>query len=89
MQSPPLELVLDLAHMAARNLLRAQGEADFDTISEVTRDAVDRLGDAGPLIFTAALFAGAECFRRHILRQRSAIDSAVRLLDSLNARLAG
>lgn len=84
MQSPPLELVLDVAHLASRNLLRCTGEADDDTISEITRGLVDRLGDAGPLIFTAALYAGAETFRRHILRQRSVIDSGVRLLDRLH-----
>lgn len=84
MQSPPLELVLDVCHIGARNLLRAQGEADADTISEITRGLVDRLGDLGPLAFTVAVFGVAECFRRHILRGRSALDSAIRLLDGLH-----
>lgn len=84
MQSPSLELVLDVAHIASRNLLRARGEADQDTISEVCRGVVDRLGDAGPLVLTAALYGGVEAFRRHILRDRSAVDSAIRLLDGLH-----
>ena len=80
MQSPPLELVLDVLHIGSRNLIRNLGDPDQDTISEITRGVVDRLGDVGPLAFTVALFAGAEGFRRHILRDRSAIDSAIRVL---------
>lgn len=67
MQSPPLELVLDVLHLGTRNLIRNQGDADHDTISEITRAAVVRLGKHGPLIFTVLLYAAAEGFRRHIL----------------------
>ncbi len=67
MQSPALEAGLDIAHLAVRNLLRAQGPPDFDTFSEVNRELVRRLGKFGPLIFTIGLFGGAEIYRRHIL----------------------
>lgn len=68
MQSPPIELVLDVVHLGARNLIRDVGEADEDTISEITRGLVRRLPH-GELIFTVVLFAGAELFRRHILKE--------------------
>ena len=90
MQSPPLELVLDVGHITARNLLRCTGEADEDTISEIVRGIVDRAGVLGPLAFTVGLYAGAECFRRHILRDRHAlvpvVGLSIRALDALHRR---
>lgn len=83
MQSPPLELVLDVGHITARNLLRCTGEADEDTISEITRGIVDRLGPAGPLLFTGVLYVGAEVFRRHILKDRTLLVATIRTLDAL------
>lgn len=70
MQSPPLELVLDVAHLATRNLIRDAGDPDNDTISEITRALVLR-SPFGPLLFTAGIYAAAEGFRRHILKGRS------------------
>lgn len=70
MQSPPLELVLDVMHLGTRNLIRNHGDADGDTISEITRSFVHRYR-WGPLIFSVAVFAAAEGFRQHILNQRS------------------
>lgn len=67
MQSPPVELVLDLTHLAARNLLRAGGPADGDTISEITRSVVRRTphGDA---VLAVALAVAAAGFWWHICR---------------------
>lgn len=70
MQSPPIELVLDVAHLATRNLLRDVGDPDNDTISEITRGLV-LSSPFGPLLFTVGIYAAAEGFRRHILKGRS------------------
>lgn len=70
MQSPPLELVLDVVHLGTRNLLRNVGDPDDDTASEIIRARVLRYR-WGPLLFTAGIYAGAEGFRRHILKGRS------------------
>lgn len=67
MNSPPLELVLDVAHIGARNLLRNHGTADGDTISEITRGIVERLGPAGPPLLAVALAAASTGFFVHIV----------------------
>lgn len=69
MQSPPLELVLDVVHLGARNLIRDVGEADDDTISEITRGVVRRLPH-GELILAGALVVSGIGFWRHICRPR-------------------
>lgn len=43
MQSPPLELVLDVVHLATRNLVRNVGDPDDDTISEIIRGVTNKL----------------------------------------------
>ena len=67
MQSPPAEWTILIGSLAALDYVRSRGEADHDTLSEVVRNAVYR-HDAGPLLFTVALFGGAELLRRHILK---------------------
>lgn len=67
MQSPPLELVLDVVHLGTRNLVRARGEADEDTISEITRGVVYRLPH-GEALLAVALAVGGVGFWRHICR---------------------
>lgn len=54
MQSPPLELVLDVVHLGARNVIRNAGDADDDTISEITRGVVRRTR-GGPLLLALGL----------------------------------
>ncbi|RNL66225.1 hypothetical protein EFK50_00955 [Nocardioides marmoriginsengisoli] len=70
MQSPPLELVLDVVHLGARNLLRNRGDADGDTISEITRSVKDQIpyGDQVLAVALAALAAG---YWVHICRPRT------------------
>lgn len=69
MQSPPAELVLDITHLAARNLLRNTGPADGDTISEITRWVKDQIPH-GDVVLAGALAAAAVGFWRHICRPR-------------------
>jgi hypothetical protein len=66
MQSPRAEYLLFGAGFAAFDYMRARGEADGDTLSEVTRDLVAR-HPHGPAIFTVLLFGACAGFRRHIL----------------------
>lgn len=65
MQSPPLEWTLDITHLVARNLLRNQGEPDFDTLSEVVRAGVKKLGRHGPMVLDLAIVGGAIALRQH------------------------
>lgn len=65
MQSPPLEWTLDITHLVARNLIRNQGEPDLDTLSEVVRTGVKKLGRHGPLILDAGIVLGAVALRQH------------------------
>lgn len=71
MQSPPAEWAILTGGMVATwagvDLMRAHGEADGDTASEVVRDLVDRT-PAGVLLFDAALILGGLAFRRHIVK---------------------
>lgn len=69
MQSPPVEWVLGIGYLATLDYLRSRGEADGDTLSEVTRSFVRR-HPAGDAVFTIALFGGAEVLRRHILKEK-------------------
>ena len=67
MQSPPVEWVMGIGYLAAIDYIRSRGEADGDTLSEVTRNFVRR-HPRGDVLFTVGLFGGAEILRRHILR---------------------
>jgi hypothetical protein len=65
-KSAPAEWVLFGAHLVVLDVIRARGEADFDTASECIRAAVAR-HRFGPAVFTTALAGGALWFHRHIL----------------------
>lgn len=67
MQSPPAEWAIAIGHLAVLDYMRSRGDADHDTLSEVTRGLVER-HPRGELIFTAALAGGALWFHRHIVR---------------------
>lgn len=67
MQSPPMEWTLAIGHLAALDYLRARGDADHDTLSEVIRNIVARIPH-GEAAFTAVLIGGVFCFRWHILK---------------------
>ena len=67
MQSPPMEWSVWLAALGTIDYLRSRGDADGDTISEVTRNLVRR-HPRGDLIFNIGIFVGAEMLRRHIVR---------------------
>lgn len=66
MQSPPAEWSLALGYLAILDYLRARGDADEDTFSEVVRGVVTR-HPRGRLVFTAALALGAVAFHHHIV----------------------
>lgn len=66
MQSPPVEWALGIGYLALLDVIRARGEADGDTASEVVREAVSR-HPAGRLMFTASVALGALAFHRHIV----------------------
>lgn len=66
MQSPPIEWTLAGGYIAALNLLRNQGEADNDTISETIRNVVEKIPH-GEAWFTLGLIAAGIGFRRHII----------------------
>ncbi len=68
MQSPPAEWVLDALYFTAKDILRARGEADGDTLSEVVRDLVDR-HPRGRLVLAAILTAAPIGFWRHIVKE--------------------
>lgn len=65
MNSPKAEWTVLIGALALIDYLRARGEADQDTISEVVRD-LTRRHPRGDLIFGAALTGGAAWFYRHI-----------------------
>jgi hypothetical protein len=68
MQSPPVEWVLGIGYLGLLDYIRSRGEADGDTLSEVTRDLVRR-HPAGDIAFTVVLYGGVELLRRHILKR--------------------
>ncbi len=65
MKSPRAEWVLGIGYLAAVDVIRAKGEADGDTLSEVLRDLIARTPCGRPL-FVAALVAGGVAFHHHI-----------------------
>lgn len=67
MQSPRAEWVLGIGYLGLLDYMRAQGEADGDTISEVTRDLVAR-HPLGSHALALALVVGSYGFHRHIVR---------------------
>lgn len=67
MQSPPKEWLLFGAHFAALDYLRAKGDPDHDTLSEVVRNAVAK-HPRGRVVFTAVLAVGAVVLHEHIVR---------------------
>ena len=67
MQSPPAEWALAIGHLAVLDYLRSRGDADHDTLSEVTRNLVAR-HPHGRSLFTAALFVGGIALHEHIVR---------------------
>lgn len=67
MQSPPLELVLDIVHLGTRNLVRNVGDPDDDTISEVVRWAKDQI-PYGDQVLAVVLAAAGVGFWHHICR---------------------
>lgn len=66
MKSPPAEWALGIGYLAALDLLRAHGEADQDTLSEVIRVAVDR-HPLGRHALAFGLAAGSIAFFHHIV----------------------
>ena len=66
MQSPPAEWILGISYLAILDWLRSRGEADGDTLSEVTRDVVAR-HPRGEQIFTGVLLLGGYALHRHIV----------------------
>lgn len=69
MRSPRAEWVLFAAHFAILDYLRARGEADQDTLSEVCRDGFRVDTPRGWWTFTAGLAASAVAFHRHICKE--------------------
>lgn len=67
MQSPPKEWLLFGIHAALLDYMRAKGDADSDTLSEVVRNAVAR-HPHGRVVFTAGLAVGAVVLHEHIVR---------------------
>lgn len=67
MQSPPAEWALGIGYLAVLDYLRSRGEADGDTLSEVTRNAIAR-HPAGFAIFTGTYTVGAYALWRHIVK---------------------
>ena len=65
MQSPRVEWVLGIGYLAAVDLIRARGEADGDTLSECTRDLIER-HPAGRAAFTLGYIVGAVALWRHL-----------------------
>lgn len=67
MKSPAIEWSLGIGYLAALDYLRARGEADSDTLSEVCRDLVAR-HPLGHHALALALAAGSIAFHRHIVQ---------------------
>lgn len=65
MKSPGAEWVLGIGYLAAIDVIRAHGEADSDTLSEVIRDVVGK-HPHGERLFAVALLASGIWFHRHI-----------------------
>lgn len=67
MHSPPIEWSVWIGSLALIDYIRAQGEADKDTLSEVVRDVVAR-HPLGSHALALALVVGSYGFHRHITR---------------------
>ena len=65
MKSPGAEWVLGIGYLAAIDVIRARGEADDDTLSEVIRGHVAR-HPHGERMFAVAVLATGIWFHRHI-----------------------
>lgn len=66
MKSPAVEWTLGIGYLAFLDYVRARGEADGDTASEVVRELVARHPIGRPA-FAAVVAAGAYAFHRHIV----------------------
>lgn len=66
MKSPAAEWTLGIAYLGTLDYLRARGEADDDTLSEVIRGLVKR-HPLGHHALAAALAVGSLAFYRHIV----------------------
>lgn len=66
MKSPAVEWTLGIAYLGTLDVLRARGEADDDTLSEVIRAAVAG-HPLGQPVLAAALAVGSIAFYRHIV----------------------
>lgn len=69
MHSPKAEWSLLAAYFVALDVMRARGEADADTLSEVIRNGCRVDTRTGRLAFTATLAASAVAFHRHICKE--------------------
>jgi hypothetical protein len=68
MKSPSAEWVLGLGYLGVLDYIRARGEADGDTLSEVTRDLIYR-HPLGRAAFTATYATGAFILWRHLVKE--------------------
>jgi hypothetical protein len=68
MQSPRIEWTLGIGYLVAVDALRARGEADGDTLSEVVRELIYR-HPLGRAAFTLGYAAGAYVLHRHFVRK--------------------
>ena len=66
MKSPAAEWTLGIGYLAVLDLIRAHGEADADTLSEVLRNLVARHPN-GERLFAAGLLVGSIALYRHIV----------------------
>lgn len=66
MKSPAAEWVLGIGYLGVLDAIRAHGEADQDTLSEVVRDLVAR-HPHGHRIFAALLLIGGVGLFKHIV----------------------
>lgn len=66
MQSPAAEWTLGIGYLLALDYIRARGDADDDTLSEVVRGIVAK-HPLGSHALAAALVAGSYAFHRHIV----------------------
>lgn len=69
MQSPRAEWTLGIVYLVILDWLRARGEADDDTLSEVIRNGCRVETRTGWWTFTGVLAAGGLIFHRHICKE--------------------
>lgn len=68
MHSPRIEWTLGIGYLAVVDALRARGEADGDTLSEVVRELIYR-HPLGRAAFTLGYAAGAYALHRHLVKE--------------------